>query len=209
MRISLIALCLVLAGTLARADTPTVKFDGQRYHLDFQHQAKQENGEQGDGLAEFTLDGETVNNWTKLFAYYLFPDSGDDPVAMVEAVGKAVKEANPDANYALYEGNNANAAIIDFLTWTPGSDGFEFNVFKYAPAEYGPGLVALQFAKRFKYGELDVEGLRALRKRAVEEMAQADIGQARRYFEARAKEQSASADRQDVEQGTAAAGATP
>ena len=54
-------------------------------------------------------------------------------------------------------------AIIDFLTWAPDSDVMEFNVFKYARAEYGPGLVALQYAQRFKLGDMSVEQFRALR----------------------------------------------
>jgi hypothetical protein len=206
MRLLLIALSLSLAGSLALAETPAVEFGGQLYHLNFQHQDTMEDGAQGDGLAEFTPEGETVNNWTNLFAYYVFPQSGDNPLSMVEAVGKAVKEANPDANYALYEENSADSAIIDFLTWAPGSDELEFNVFRYMPAEYGPGLIALQYAKRFKFGDLDVEGLRALRKRAVDEMAQADAGPARRYFEGKAKEQSTRM--QDVKRNTAAAAGT-
>ena len=186
---SLVAICLATVAAIAHADTPTVEFDGQQYHLDYQDQAKPENGQPGNGLAEFTLQGETVNNWTKLFAYYSFPQSGDDPSLMAAEVGKAVVETNPGANYALYENKKDGDAIIDFLTWAPESDVMEFNVFKYARAEYGPGLVALQYAQRIKDGDLDVEGMQALRARAVAEMAQAEIAQARQYFAAKAKVQ--------------------
>jgi hypothetical protein len=193
MRTPLIALCVLAAATLARADAPAVEFDGQRYHLDYQDQAKLADGRQGDGLAEFTLEGENVNNWTKLFAYYVFPESGDDPTLMAQEVGKATKEQNPDANFAVIANKETGDAIIDFLTWAPNSDVMEFNVFKYARAEYGPGLVALQYAQRFKLGDLSVEAFRALRSRAVAAMAQSDIGQARTYFAEKAKEQLGSA----------------
>ena len=55
---------------LARAETPTVEFSGERFTLNFEDQATQEDGTRGDGLAEFTLPGETVEEWSKLFAYH-------------------------------------------------------------------------------------------------------------------------------------------
>jgi hypothetical protein len=189
MRTPLIALCLLAAATLARAEGPTVEFDGQRYHLEYQDQSKLQDGKPGNGLAEFTLQGETVNDWTKLFAFYAFPASGDDPLGMAEAMGRETKEDNPDANYAVIENKEKGDAIIDLLTWAPDSDVLEFNVFKYARADYGPGLVALQYAQRFKLADISVEEFRALREHAVKAMAQADIAQARDYFAAKAKEQ--------------------
>ncbi len=202
----LIALCLSAVAVIAHADTPTAEFNGQQYHLDYQDQAQQENGQRGNGLAEFTLQGETVNDWTKLYSYYSFPESGDDPALMVEEVGKTVKQTNPDANYQTYVNKKGGDAIIDFLTWSPGSDILEFNVFKYARAEYGPGLVAVQYAQRFKYGDLDVEGIRALRARSVEEMAHVDIGQARSYFAGQAKVQTGASE-DDQQEDAASAGA--
>jgi hypothetical protein len=193
MRTPLIALCLVATTLLARAESPTVEFDGQRYQLDYHDEARQPNTPQGDSLAEFTLQGETVKDWSKLFAFYLFPESAESPLSMAEAVGKATKEANPDANYAVIENKEDGDAIIDFLTWAPDSDVMEFNVFKYAPARYGPGLVAMQYAQRFKLGDLSVDAFRALRAHAVKEMAETDIAPARTYFAAKAKEQLGSA----------------
>ncbi len=193
MRTPLIVLSVLAAATLARADAPTVEFGGQRYHLDYQTQDKLANGRPGDGLAEFTLEGESVDEWTKVFAYYVFPEAGDDPALMAQEVGKATKEANPDANYAVLENKKSGDAIIDYLTWAPGSDVMEFNVFKYARAEYGPGLVALQYAQRFKLGTLSVDEFRALRARTVAAMAETDIAAARSFFAEKAKEQLGSA----------------
>ncbi len=112
---------------------------------------------------------------------------------MAEAVGRATKDDNPDANYAVVENKANGDAIIDFLTWAPDSDVMEFNVFKYARAQFGPGLVALQYAQRFKLGDMSVEDFRALRAHAVKAMTETDIAQARTYFAARAKEQLGSA----------------
>ena len=125
----------------------------------------------GDGVAEFTLPGETVDDWSKLFAYHAYPEMGDDPVAAVKMVGKVVKETNKDANFAIIENEKTGEAIIDFLTWAPESDVMEFNVFKYARAADGKGLVAMQYAQHIKLGDIDVEGMRALRARSVEDMA--------------------------------------
>ena len=120
---------------------------------------------------------------------------GDDPVAAVKMVGKVVIEANKDANFAIVENEKTGEAIIDFLTWAPESDVMEFNVFKYARAADGKGLVALQYAQRIKLGDIDVEGMRALRTRTVDDMAAEDIGQAQTYF---AKKQGKSAANADV-----------
>jgi hypothetical protein len=190
---SLIAVCLLAAAGLARADTPSIEFDGQRYRLDYQDEAKQANGQRGNGLAEFTLQGENVDDWTKLFAFHVFPEAGNDPTLAAATLGKVVQQENPDANFALQENKEKGEAIIDFLTWEPGSDDMEFNVFKYARAEYGPGLVALQFAQRFKLGDMSVEEFRGLRDRAVKAMAMTDIAHARDYFAGEAKEQVGSA----------------
>jgi hypothetical protein len=184
----LIAVCLIAAAALARADTPSVEFDGQRYRLDYPQESKRPNDRSGNGLAEFTLEGENVEDWTKLFAFHVYPGAGDDPTLAAATLGKVVQNENPDTNFALQENKKGGYAIVDFLTWRPGSDLMEFNVFKYARAEYGPGLVALQFAQRFKLGDMSVAEFRTLRERAVKAMTETDIAPARDYFAAKAKE---------------------
>jgi hypothetical protein len=93
-----------------------------------------------------------------------------------------VKEVNKDANFALTEDPKTGEAIVDFLTWAPDSDVMEFNVFKYARAANGAGLIALQYAQRFKADNLDVADFRALRQHSVEEMARTDVKPAREFF---------------------------
>jgi hypothetical protein len=185
---------LVATVALARAETPTVEFGGERFTLNFEDQATLEDGSRGEGLAEFTLPGETVEDWSKLFAYHAYPEMGDDPVAAVKMVGKVVKETNKDANFAIVENEKTGEAIIDFLTWTPESEVMEFNVFKYARAADGKGLVAMQYAQHIKLGDIDVEGMRALRARAVDDMATEDISQAQGYFAKKQGKSAANAD---------------
>lgn len=191
MRVVITLFILLASMSLARAEPLTVDFGGQQYTLNFEQHAKLPDGRRGDGIAEFTLAGETVDDWTKLFAYHAYPEAGDDPVLAVKTLGKIVKENNKDANYAIIEDEKTGEAIIDFLTWAPDSDIMEFNVFKYARAENGPGLVALQYAQHIKLGDLDVEGMRALRAKSVEYMADTNIALARDYFAGKLKKSSA------------------
>ncbi len=175
---ALIASCAIaLAG-----DTPAVEFNGQRYAVGFEDQATLPDGQPGEGIAEFTLPGESVDDWSKLFAFHSYPEMPPDPVTAAETVGKVVKEANKDANYAIVVNEKTGDAIIDFLTWAPESDVMEFNVFKYARAADGRGLVAMQYAQHVKLGDIDVEGMRELRATSVASMAATDIAQAQQYF---------------------------
>ncbi|MBC7831822.1 MAG: hypothetical protein H7Y62_07370 [Hyphomicrobium sp.] len=182
MRLLPVAVAMLACVALAHAEALTVDFAGQRYTLNFEDRAQQEDGSPGDGLAEFTLPGETVNDWSKLFAFHAYPEMGDDPVAAVKMVGKVVKETNKDANFAIIENEKTGEALIDFLTWAPESDVMEFNVFKYARATDGKGLVAVQFAQHIKLGDIDVDGMRALRARSVQDMADTPISEAQAYF---------------------------
>lgn len=175
-------LALLVSASLAQADATVVEFDGERYTLNFADQATLPDGQAGEGLAEFTLPGETVENWSKLFAFHAYPEMDVDPVTAVELVGKAVKETNKDANYAIVADDKTGEAIIDFLTWAPESDIMEFNVFKYARAADGRGLIAMQYAQHIKLGEIDVDGMRALRAEMVDDMAATNISQAQAYF---------------------------
>jgi hypothetical protein len=202
MRLLSLLAVLLASVSLARADTPAVVFGDDRFTLAFEDQATLP---EGDGIAEFTLAGETVDDWSKLFAFHAYPEMGDDPLAAVETVGKVVKETNKDANYAIVTNDKTGEAIIDFLTWTPESDVMEFNVFKYARSADRRGLVAMQYAQHIKLGEIDVEGMRALRQRTVDEMATEDITQAQDYF-AKKRGRSASNAPQNGEPALARAG---
>lgn len=183
MRAALCIAMLLASVSAGLSEETEVEFGGDTYRLDFHERAKLPDGSAGDGVAEFTLKGETVNDWTKLFAYHAYPGVPANPALAAETLGKTVKENNKDANYALTPVPKSDEAIVDFLTWAPGSDVMEFNVFKYAKAgEDGTGLVALQYAQRIKAKDMEVADFRALRQRMVDEMLHTDVEPAREYF---------------------------
>jgi hypothetical protein len=73
-------------------DEQTIDFAGETYHLAYQDEAQQENAAITEALAEFTLQGQTVNDWTKLFAFHAYPTAGNDPASATAMLGKVVKE---------------------------------------------------------------------------------------------------------------------
>ena len=68
------------------------------------------------------------------------------------------------------------------MTWEGNSEMVEFDVFKYARPEAGPGVIALQFAQRLKLKDMSIEEFRDLRERSVTAMIAAGIGPMRSYF---------------------------
>jgi hypothetical protein len=182
MRTALGLMLFLVSMASLRAEDQSVEFAGETYHLDYHDRAKHPDGSAGDGVAEFTLEGETVNDWSKLFAYHIYPEVPADPALAAETLGKTVKDNNKDANYSLTKDDKSGEATVDFLTWAPGSDVMEFNVFKYAKAGDGQGLIALQYAQRFKSKDIPVEEFRKLRERMVDEMSHTDVGPAREFF---------------------------
>jgi len=179
MRAALCIAMLLASVSAGLSEETEVEFGGDTYHLDFHERAKLPDGSAGDGVAEFTLKGETVNDWTKLFAYHAYPGVPANPALAAETLGKTVKENNKDANYALTPVPKSDEAIVDFLTWAPGSDVMEFNA---KAGEDGTGLIALQYAQRIKAKDMEVADFRALRQRMVDEMLHTDAEPAREYF---------------------------
>jgi hypothetical protein len=182
MRGLLMSLFLVAALAPARAVPMTFDFEGQRYTVDYQAQVKQPDGTAGQGIAEFTLNGETVDNWTKLIGYHYYPEQVGTPSQAAANLGKYLKEINKDFTYALFDTRNKDDAIIEFTTWEGTGEVIEFDVFKYARPEAGPGVIALQFAQRLRLKDMSVEEFQALRERAVAAMMKAEIGPMRSYF---------------------------
>lgn len=181
MRVVIAAVCLMLGFASTWADTADVEFNGQRYYPAFENAERPPDGS-GHPFVEFTLAGENVENWNKLFAYHEFPDLDVSPNIAVAALGREVKIQNKDANFAVTEVPGGEEAIIDFLTWAPDSDVMEFNVFKYVRAGDGNGLIALQYAQRFKADDFDVIAFRNFRQKAVAEMARMSAAPAQAYF---------------------------
>lgn len=91
-----------------------------------------------------------------------------------------IRERHKGAKYKVITNPKTSEAIIDFLIPVPNSELMEFNVFKYAPA--GNELVALQFARRVKLGEIDGADLSEIRQQALKEMAQYEMAPVKAFF---------------------------
>jgi hypothetical protein len=182
MRALLLSLFLVAALAPARAEPMTFDFGGERYTVDYQAQVQEPDGTAGQGIAEFTLKGENVDNWTKLIGYHYYPEQVGTPAQAAANLGKYLKEINKDFTYALFNAKENDDAVIEFMTWEGNGDVVEFDVFKYARPEAGPGVIALQFAQRLKLKDMSVEEFQALRERAVAAMTAAGTGPMRSYF---------------------------
>ena len=106
----------------------------------------------GDKLLEFVRDSESFENWTKLvgYRYQQLPGLGNDPIKYASAMGQMVKRVNPQANFQVLKNEQANEAIIDFLTWPKDQKYMELNVFRFWKSKDGKAVVSLQLAYRFE-----------------------------------------------------------
>lgn len=169
--LALALVVIMLTGGAAWAADDTVIFAGATFAK--KHEAR--NGP--NAIVEFTSDGESIEAWTRLFAFHAFTATTDDPVRAARRLGALVKQRNPAAKFSVIKSNTGPEVIIDFLTWPPDDSTLEFNVFKYGPA--AKGLVAAQFARRFKLGDMSADKVKAMRHEMLEAMAKFDLGQAR------------------------------
>jgi hypothetical protein len=173
----LAVLTLVLAtllATLSAAEAQSVSFGGERYSPRHQQTVNASHS-----YVELGRDGESLKGWTKLVTLHAFPQT-NDPKAAVGALARTVRQRDKSTKMSLIANDATGESMLDFLAFQ--GDVAEFNVFKYAPAGNGRGVVAVQFARRFRLGELDAEDVKRLRQRAVNEMASFDVSPARAAF---------------------------
>ena len=171
----LFALLFVLATvSSAAAGTPTFSFSGESYIQKFEVKGRAPNAQ-----VEFGLADETLRGWTKLITLHAFAN-GNNAARAAATLANLVRERHKGAKYKVINNPKTGEAIIDFLISVPNSELLEFNVFKYAPA--GNELVALQFARRVKLGEIDGEELAEIRKQAIDEMARYEMKPVKSYF---------------------------
>jgi hypothetical protein len=175
MRKLLALLFLVASVSFANAGVPAFDFGGERFVKKFEAKVPAPNQQ-----IEFGLESETLQGWTRLVTLHSFPQGGNDAGAAANRLANLVRERYKGAKYKVITNAKTGEAIIDFLIPVPNSDLMEFNVFKYTPA--GNELVALQFARRVKLGEIDAEELYGIRQRAIKEMAGYEMAPVRAYF---------------------------
>jgi len=157
---------LVICQFAALGATPQpIEFDGEKYEASFF-------STQGNvRLVEYVRPGETVENWTKLFAVRNFTSS-HSPQQAVQAFESIVKQHNPLAGVRTLVKEDRSEAMIDFLTWEKGADHVEFNVHRYLHKPNFPGLISYQFAYRFRVtSEVTAEKVRANKERWCELMS--------------------------------------
>jgi len=167
-------LLLLVALSCAHAQPASFDFGGERFVKKFDA-SKPPNSQ-----IEFGLPDEPIEAWTRLVTVHAFPNGGNDAARAAANLANLIKQRFPGATYKVIGNPKTSEAIIDFLLPVPNSDTMEFNVFKYAPA--GNGLVALQYARRVKLGEIDGTELREIRERAINEMANYAMAPVNAYF---------------------------
>ncbi len=177
MRNLLLLIATLLLVAPAAAQTGTVDFGGNTYVKKFEGAKKTP-----DIFVEFGLAPEPIDKWTKLFVFHAQPGAGDDPKRAAANLAKMLKTHDKKAPFRIIENEASGEVIIDFLTSAKDSDTVEFDVFKFARAGSGHGLVAAQFAFRFTLGNVDAGELRKIRQRAIADMASFDMAAVKNHF---------------------------
>ncbi len=161
--------CAVFCGCVAAAPAGELIFDGETYHLAYQ------DGSGSQGVAEFLIAGETMENWTKLVAVRRFA-GGDDPDAAAAQMAKSLRQNYPDAKFQLLTRPDGSEAMIDFIIWPADHAYAELNIHLYRRVSGHVGLESHQFAYRFTDASPDaVEQFKAQRQAWLEMLPQANI----------------------------------
>lgn len=175
MKKILALLVLITSVSFAGADAPSFQFGGERFVKKFEATGGAPNAQ-----VEFGLENETLKDWTRLVTIHSFPQGGNDAMRAAANLANLIRQRHKGAKYTVITNPNTSETIIDFLIAVPNSELMEFNVFRYTPARNE--LVALQFARRVKLGEIDAEELSDIRQRAINEMAQYEMAPVKAYF---------------------------
>jgi hypothetical protein len=181
-RVSALMLIVLAANLVAGAgdDLDPITFAGEDYKV-----AHKDARQGGNALVELVREGEKLETWRKLVAFHRFPNSGDSPKDAALALAALLKQRDPQTRFAIIENPKTREVIIDFLASDKGSDQVELNVFKYSRHHSKKGLVAIQFAERFRLGEASGEGVKKSRQTAIDEAAGFDIEYADPYLRTR------------------------
>lgn len=153
----------------AWAQASSLTFDGERYVQRFEQK-------EGDvRVVEYTRESETLKNWTRLAAIRHFPKLSD-PKQAAANLARVVQQQNPAARSDVIAKNDGSEAVVDFITWTQNDDRLEFNVHRYRKVAGLPGLVAYQFAWRFRQADFQdpAASVKQNRKRFLDAMLRAD-----------------------------------
>ena len=105
----------------------------------------------GDRLFEFVREEESFEKWTKLvgYRYQRLPGLSNDPIKYAFAMEQMIKQQNPAAPVKVSQNEQANEAILDFVTWPVDQSYMELNVFRFAKSKDGNSVVSIQLANKF------------------------------------------------------------
>ena len=181
-RVAVLVLVMLTATSVSAADDDLdpITFAGEDYKI-----AHKDARDGGNSLVELLRNGDNLQTWRKLIAFHRFPNSGESPKDAVLALAALLKQRDPETKFAIIENPKTREVIIDFLASDRGTDEVELNVFKYARHHSKKGLVAIQFAERFRLGEASGEGVKKSRQTAIDEAAIFDIEYADPYLRTR------------------------
>lgn len=172
-RALLLISCILPTPALA---AQAIDFGGERYV-----QAFEDLSGETDRFIEFARKGETVENWRQLVVVHWLPDMTDPGVA-VRGLARVVESSGNGSNARLSENSAASEALVHFMAVKPGSKVGEVNVFKYAKASDGKGLVAVQYTFHFAVGVDRPAQVVAQRLRAVDELQHFDMAPIATFF---------------------------
>lgn len=132
----------MLLAACGQGKLPQIDFDGQAYRLAFS--TRQPAGR----INEYLRPGESLDKYSRMIGVYTFPGLKDKtPQEALQMLSAYMMSSNPMVSYEMHESKDKNAAIIDFLVFSPGVTMAEYNVFKYV--KDGDEMKSLQFVARW------------------------------------------------------------
>jgi hypothetical protein len=165
-------------GVRAGAEEPgLVVFGGEDYRI-----VHRDVHAEGNSLVEFVREGEKIERWSKLVAFHRFPDTAASPKDAALGLANELKRREAGAKYTIIENPETEEVIIDFLASQSKPELVELNVFKYGWHASGRGLVAFQFAQRFKATDAAGAVAKKARGSAIDEAAAFDLAAAEPYL---------------------------
>lgn len=162
---ALAACVALLASVAAQAEPASLAFAGDRYVR------KHEQGNARASIIEFVPGDESIDGWTRLVGFHGLWDNDSTAAQAAATLARLTEQRYPNAKPRVR--SKGAEALVDFVVAPLGGDLVEFNVFKYGRGPGGRGIVAFQFAHRFR--GLDPDDVRVLCARWVAEAARFDL----------------------------------
>ena len=174
----LTAICFAVATGCASAAfaAQSLEFQGEHYEPVFSAL-----NNRNDRFIEHTRPGDGIKRWKKLMVIHWYPNDTSAPDAATNNLAILAKRRNPAMEARLSENASADEAIVSFILTSADGRVSEVNVFKYARAAAGKGLVAIQYAFRLPANR-SASDLNRAREKAFSDLKHFDMGRVRMSF---------------------------